>query len=31
VRLLGATITGEASARGERACELGKQAHVDGS
>jgi hypothetical protein len=27
VRLLRATITGEASARGERARELGKQAH----
>jgi hypothetical protein len=26
VRLLRATIAGEASARGERACELGKQA-----
>jgi hypothetical protein len=31
VRLPGTTITGEASARGERVCELGKQAHVDGS
>jgi hypothetical protein len=27
VRLLCATIAREASARGERACELGKQAH----
>jgi hypothetical protein len=27
VRLLCATIAGEASARGERACELGRQAH----